>query len=75
VRTPGIQRGLDFLVALPQLEADGKLQGARLLPRIDYDSIARLGAANGYDFTPSEVSEAFRIFMRARRLVLKGTGA
>jgi hypothetical protein len=75
VRTPGIQRGLDFLVALPQLEADGKLQGAHLLPRIDYDSIARLGAANGYDFTPSEVSEAFRIFMRARRLVLKGTGA
>lgn len=76
MRTPGIQRGLDFLVALPQLEADGKLQGARLLPpRIDYDSIARLGAANGYDFTPSEVSEAFRIFMRARRLVLKGTGA
>jgi hypothetical protein len=75
VRTPGIQRGLDFLVALPQLEADGKLQGARLLPRIDYDSIVRLGAANGYDFTPSEVSEAFRIFMRSRRLVLKGTGA
>jgi hypothetical protein len=73
VRAPGIQRALDFLAALPRLEAQGKLE-PRLPPRIDYDALVRLAAANGYDFTAPDIAEAFRIFMRARRLVQKRIG-
>jgi hypothetical protein len=62
----GVQTALDFLRALPALEAAGRIEPAAIPARVDYAALARAGEACGYRFEADDIAEAFRIFLRAR---------
>lgn len=60
----GLQRAINFLIAVPTLIPNPT--PAALPPAIDYEALARFGAANGYTFAEEDIAEAFRVFMRMR---------